>query len=340
MFQSRPHPERRRLAFTLVELLVVIAIIAMLVSLLLPAVQQAREAARRSVCSNKLRQLSLALINYETAKNRMPPPGYACVNRKPTLAFGDFVPHCGKQLSWIVLTLPFFEEESLYNQFDMSSTVFEQSTNPGSAQPDSLLCPSDNALGRFCMGGITNDVPLGKGNYAAWVSPFHVDLQSIFPGALGGWGLELRKVKDGLSKTYMLSEVRTRAEAHDQRGTWALPWNGASLLAYDGHYDFESAGDYTVMQVHDFMQRPNHRGPNLDMLYDCREPEVAQYEGLPCAQWSLDGNSNAYLSSAPRSNHVGGVNVSLMDGSVRFVIDDVDHIAMAYAVSINDGHAD
>ena len=335
------------MAFTLVELLVVIAIIAMLVSMLLPAVQQAREAARRSLCANKLRQLSIALINYESAKGRFPPPGYACINRMPTLALGDFVPNCGKQFSWIVLTLPFLEEEALYNQFDLTVPIFEQVANPGSTQPESLLCPSDSALGRYCMGPITKNVPLGKGNYAAWVSPFHVDLQSIFPGALGGWGMRLRKVEDGLSKTYMLSEVRTRAEPRDQRGAWALPWNGASLLAYDGHYDFQAAGDYSVMKVHDFMQRPNHQGPNLDMIYDCREPEDAQYEGLPCAQWTFpsgdgpsDGNDTAYLSSAPRSNHLGGVNVSLMDGSVRFVVDEVDHVAMAYSVSVNDGHVD
>ena len=336
----RPATNRFRSAFTLVELLVVIAIIAMLVSLLLPAVQQAREAARRSLCASNLRQLSIALINYESARNQLPPPGYACVNRDPDLAFGDFVPNCGKQLSWIVLTLPYFEEEALYNQFDLSLSVFDQESNPASAQPPSLLCPSDSAQGRYCMGRITKNVPLGKANYAAWVSPFHIDLQSVFPGALGGWGMRLRKVEDGLSKTFMLSELRTRVESRDQRGAWAVPWNGASLLAYDGHYDFEAAGNYSVMRVHEFMQTPNHQGPNLDMIYDCREPESAQYEGLPCAQWSLGGTETAYLSSAPRSNHLGGVNVSLMDGSVKFVVDEVDHISMAYSVSINDGYAD
>ena len=95
-------------AFTLVELLVVIAIVAMLIAMLLPAVQQAREAARRVKCANNARQLALSVLNYEAAKNVMPPPGYAGINREPTVAFGDFVPHEGLQLSWIVLTLPFF----------------------------------------------------------------------------------------------------------------------------------------------------------------------------------------------------------------------------------------
>lgn len=329
----------KRFAFTLVELLVVIAIIAMLVSLLLPAVQQAREAARRSICANNVRQLSLALFNYEAARGRMPPPGYACINRDPTVALGDFIPKCGKQISWIVLTLPYMEEESLANQFDFSQTIFDQEHNPAGTQPASLLCPSDSALGRFCKGELTEDVPLGKGNYAAWVSPFHIDLQSAFPGALGGWGMKLQKVEDGLSNTFMLSEVRTRAEPTDQRGTWAVPWNGASLLAYDGHHDFARGGKYGILDVPNFMQRPNHSGPNLDPIYDCADPASAQLEGVPCAQYTTDTTTNSYLSSAPRSNHIGGVNVGLMDGTVRFVTDDVDPVAMAYQVSINDGNA-
>ena len=336
MKQKQPDTNR---GFTIVELLVVIAIIALLISLLLPSVQQAREAARRSVCGNKIRQLSLALMNYESAQEQLPPPGYACRNLKPTIALGDFIPRCGRQFSWIVLTLPYMEEENLFNQFDLTQTVFTQEGNPAGTQPESLLCPSDGALGRFCNGALTENVPLGKGNYAAWVSPFHVDLQNAFPGALGSWGMKLKEVEDGLSKTFMLSEVRTRAEPGDQRGTWAVPWNGSSLLAYDGHYDFDVGGAYYPMVVHDFMQRPNHRGPNVDPIYDCGNPAAAQLEGIPCAQYSLSETTNAYLSSAPRSNHPGGVNVALMDGAVRFVTDDIDHVTMALQVSINDGQA-
>ncbi len=333
---------KKRTAFTLVELLVVIAIIAMLVSLLLPAVQQAREAARRSLCSNNVRQFTLALINYETAQGEMPPPGYAGINRTPTIALGDFVPNFGRQISWIVLTLPYMEEQNLFDQFDLASggpSVFEQKNNPAGQQPSSMLCPSDSALGRFCQGSITQDVPIAKGNYAAWVSPFHVDLQGPFPGALGGWGLKIKKVTDGLSSTFMISEVRTRAEPTDQRGAWALPWNGSSLLAYDGHYDFQIGGEFEVDRVVSVMQTPNHSGPNLDPIYDCQDPAAAQVEGVPCAEYTFATNSNrnAYLSSAPRSSHLGGVNVGSMDGSIRFVTDDVDPLSMAYRISINDG---
>lgn len=339
MAETGVNRKRSRFGFTLVELLVVIAIIAMLVSLLLPAVQQAREAARRIACSNNARQLSLALINYESAKGRFPPPGYAGINRTPSISFGDFVPNFGRQISWIVLTLPFMEEQALYDQFDVKTSIFEQENNPGAAQPESLLCPSDSAKGRFLVGSLTQDVPLGKGNYAAWASPFHLDLQSIFPGALGSWGLKLKEVEDGVSGTFMVSEVRTRAEPTDQRGVWSLPWNGASLLAYDAHHNFEAGGlRFSGEGIATApMQSPNHQGPNLDVLYECRDSAGAQLERMPCGKFELGGEF-AYISSAPRSGHLGGVNVALMDGAVRFVVDGVDRLAMAYQVSVSDGH--
>lgn len=344
----------KRRGFTLVELLVVIAIIAMLVSLLLPAVQQAREAARRAVCANKSRQLALAVMNYESAQQHMPPAGYAGRNPQPNLSCGPFIPKAGQQISWIVLTLPFMEEEALYNQFNLEAggLIFDKEGNPAAAQPASLLCPSDSALGRFCQGDLTDGVPIGKGNYAAWASPFHIDLHSVFPGALGKFGgIKLQQVEDGLSNTFMISEVKTRAEPTDQRGAWAVPWNASSLLAFDGHHDFDESErfGYTVQPVFNFMQRPNHKGPNLDTIYDCTNAEDAQRQGMPCATYSSnvqpcqrfsEGSGetvNGYLSSAPRSNHPGGVNVASMDGSIRFVTDDVDGLSMAYRVSVNDG---
>ena len=330
--------QRNQLGFTLVELLVVIAIVAMLVSLLLPAVQSARDAARRISCANNMRQLALALINYETARNRLPPPGIAGINPEPTLAFGSFDPRGGRMLSWMVLTLPFFEEQALYDAFDLRRSILDQDNNPAAAQPASLLCPGDSALGRFLQTDLTDGLPIAKANYAAWASPYHLDLQSAFPGALGAWGMKLKKVTDGQSRTFMLSEVLTRPNTKDQRGAWALPWNAASLLAYDAHHNFQLGGTrfFNDGKITQFMQTPNHQGPNLDSIYACDEPEEAQLLGMPCGTYE-EGTPTYYLSSAPRSNHAAGVNVASMDGAVRFVTDGVDPLMMAYQVSVNDG---
>jgi hypothetical protein len=84
-------------------------------------------------------------------------------------------------------------------------------------------------------------------------------------------------------------------------------------------------------------QVPNNRGFNVDILYDCADPEGAQLEGLPCGQWTENEGEFYYLSAAPRSRHAGGVVAAAVDGSVRFLVDEIDPIVMAYMVSINDG---
>src|SRR5439155_5143354 len=122
----RPLPNRRS-GFTLVELLVVIAIIGVLVALLLPAVQAAREAARRSQCSNNLKQLSLALHNYEGTHNTLPPAGID-----------------SNQMSWTVLLLPFFEQQALYDQFNFNKgswQAFNRTTLVQGIRLKAIICP-------------------------------------------------------------------------------------------------------------------------------------------------------------------------------------------------------
>src|SRR6476620_1201672 len=225
---------KSRRGFTLVELLVVIAIIGVLVALLLPAIQAAREAARRSQCGNNMRQLSLAVLNYESSRKELPPAGIAQVLKDPKFGVDIFNPLGGMRFSWIVEVLPFMEEQSLFDKFDHSKSIMFQDQNLQTVAIATLLCPSDNASGRlYKYHDLLKTISCAKGNYAAFVSPFHVDLQLLFPGALIANGQRLGQISGGTNQTLLLSEVRTLDHENDQRGVWALPLPGASLLAFD-----------------------------------------------------------------------------------------------------------
>jgi hypothetical protein len=147
-----------------------------------------------------------------------------------------FNPLGGTRFSWIVEVLPFMEEQTLFDKFDHSKQIIFQDQNPQATSIATLLCPSDAAGGRFYeyrdLGKMVN---CAKGNYAAYVSPFHVDLQLLFPGALVANGQRIGQIAGGVSQTLLLSEVRTLDHVQDQRGAWALPLPGASLLAFDMH---------------------------------------------------------------------------------------------------------
>ena len=332
--------------FTLVELLVVIAIVGILIALLLPAVQQAREAARRMQCASNLKQLALATHGYVEAHGILPPSG---IVEPTTMEAGGreypvFDQRSGKMFSWGVLLLPYLEETSLYSQFDLAVSVLEQLNEPQEQTVPVYLCPSDASRGRFYADAeFTSDKRFAKGNYAAYVSPFHSDLQLLFPGALIATGQKLSRVVDGTSKTVVFSEVRTLDQVQDERGAWALPWNGASLLALDMHHDQASAGSnfsnfWPLATLAYQAQLPNTIGPNADVLVRCSEDALAdaQLDRMPCIRWDWALGLAGYISAAPRSMHPGGVNIAYLDGHVEFLLDEVDPFAMAYMVDIRD----
>jgi prepilin-type N-terminal cleavage/methylation domain-containing protein/prepilin-type processing-associated H-X9-DG protein len=326
-------------AFTLVELLVVIAIIGILVSMLLPAVQQAREAARSLQCKNNLKQLGLAIANYETTHECFPPSGIVGKNPSPTGSDGAFVERQGKMFSWIVLILPQLEQGNLHANFDLNVDVLNQAKDPQATPLKMAMCPSDASRGRFLQdSSLTNNKKFAKGNYAAFVSPYHTDLQDKYPGGLAGHRKHrTQDIKDGLSNTLVVSEVRTRDRADDQRGAWALPWTGATILSFDIHADESNPNiSHYIPSASSIgaTQMPNSIGPNIDMIHKCSDTAGAQVERMPCGEYG--GGSMHYLSAAPRSNHPGGVNVVFLDGHVGFISNSVNEMAMALLISCYD----
>jgi prepilin-type N-terminal cleavage/methylation domain-containing protein/prepilin-type processing-associated H-X9-DG protein len=329
-------------AFTLVELLVSIAIIGTLVALLLPAVQAARESGRRMQCANNLKQIGLGVLNFETSTGWLPPAGaYGPIHEavRWNSAHWRLELRSGTNHSWLARILPQLELQTLYDQFDVKVHVAKNLSQPQAQQPETLLCPSDDARGRhFAWSEPDSErtYPFGKSNYAGFVGPFHIDDLYTF-GALNLYGQRLKDVTDGVSRTALASEVRTRDHDRDQRGVWALPWSGSSLLSFDAHptwygrlqeadppgnFDFSNA---SLGQT----QVPNSKTP--DVLYECPDLAAEQIERMPCT------DSRGYISAAPRSNHQNGVNSVYLDGSVHFLHNDIDEHVMAYLIAISDG---
>lgn len=348
--------------FTLVELLVVIAIIGILVALLLPAIQAAREAARRTQCQNNLKNLALAVLTFENQRKALPPATNA---EKASGSEQISSPTAmDNELSWIVQILPQIEEQSLFDKFDASKAILTAGSrkgqslstqgNPQEAQPGVLVCPSDGSQGRSYQEsrGAYSAFRFGKGNYAAFVSPEHITNMRIFPGAMINEPQPMRKFTDGTSKTLMLAEVRTREAQDDPRGVWAASWAGGSVISFDMHSD-SSPPSGTAVTVNTTFKRnsvyvpilypgvdclPPNSSPTLanqDYIRDCRDAAAADLELMPCHP-----QTDSRSSAAARSQHVGGVNAAHIDGSATFVSDDIDWFLYARMISINDGQGE
>ncbi len=330
----RVHCVRRRCAFTLVELLVVIAIIGVLVALLLPAVQAAREAARRQQCQSNLRQLSLGLMNYESARGAFPAAFEFPQNLDPAqLPLPTIGPN------WAIRLLPYIEQAAVYGQIDQ--TVKALGTWPGGKAPAQIghannapvrmavlpvfRCPSDtnysDTMMRFTAAAGATE--WARGNYAANAGNgplFNRAGDGIFGPESDGWldgrrrgvigpnvGARLKGITDGTSNTLMLGEVRAGITALDRRGTWALGQAGASVLFWFG-------------------QTGDDNGPNVcSPLADDTAGLTAADNDLMMKECMPDyTGDNAQNQATVRSTHAGGVNVGLVDGSAHFISDEVD----------------
>ena len=285
-------PLRKR-GFTLIELLVVIAIIAVLIALLLPAVQQAREAARRTQCKNNLKQLGLAMHNYHDTVNRFP-----------------YASHGATYGGWVLFVMPYLDQAPLYNKWDHSTQYYvapNVSLTQGRLAAHS--CPSDTPTATWIATGMPNyNYAVNFGNTSnARVSPlngvtfskapFHYE---GFRGSGPGISYGLRDITDGTSNTLMLAEVRNGIFNNDLRG---LTWFGS-------HSGFTTHNS------------PNTATPDYSESQWC--PAGASTPDLPCAGSSGDSTGATPLNMSARSRHTGGVQVALCDGAVRFISNNID----------------
>lgn len=323
---------RRRLGFTLIELLVVIAIIAILIALLLPAVQQAREAARRTQCRNNLKQIGLSLHNYHDTHSVFP---YAtanvaqsanATNPPPANAFHMVTNHTG----WLML-LPYFDQGPLYNQFNFSwatsaragtGTLAGGATNTAinaafsTARLQTLLCPSDN--GPEVYPAANTSYGCGVANSAMTSYGFSV---SNANGGTNLWVVEgsttrrmfglnsackIRDISDGTTNT--VAVVETTRDVDDGDGqVWACASHVGTGINLDA---------------------PNSAGV-INQFTCCtwRTPAMATTQFGRLGEWG-----------EPGSTHTGGLHILMADGAVRFLSQNVDRTTQQRLSRIADGN--
>ncbi len=298
---------KAKTGFTLVELLVVIAIIGILVGLLLPAVQAAREAARRMQCSNNLKQLGLSIHNYESSF-KVFPLGVLQTNMAAEFSF--------PRLTWGIHVYPFIEQAAVYNKFSFSlglhNTMYLHPANSDGFDsltafvPPTMACPSDGTGSTvYAHPGIKPHVT-AKGNYGAFFGNINkgaTRTQSAghLPAAFDYRPVRFGSISDGTSNSMAFGEQLRGAvsdPASSMRGSYWYDFpGGAWIFTFTG---------------------PNSPVPDNLRASSCpvaeRQPQLNQ----PCVP--VNG-SREFVAS--RSRHTGGVQVAMCDGSVHFISDSI-----------------
>ena len=314
---------RRRSAFTLVELLVVIAIIGILVALLLPAIQAAREAARRSQCVNNLKQLALALHNYHDTHGRFMP---AAIWTQPGYPDGSFR-HEDWGATWVTMLLPFFEQQGLYDMYDFNLPSDHVDNRPVTETViPTYRCPSAEVLATVGPTTATDQVQgrYAKGNYAVRAGGRYTNEND---GANGFDNREVRglftfrpcvsqnmsDIKDGTASTLMLSEILGQPGAADCRGAW-------------GRVGCNTFSPHTRSAT--LVATPNVYAPGQTAYFDCppycgtNNPNSVSRSAEQTVCYDCGGDGTGGV--APRSMHPGGVNVAMADASTRFVSESIN----------------
>ena len=318
----KARPSQR--AFTLVELLVVITIIGILISLLLPAVQSAREAARKLQCANNLKQLSLAAHNYHTSFTSFPP----AISVSPVDEAGNpYVSIDGSVFreNWVIWILPALEQQALYDAFDHTLPISHaNNSGPRGQSLAMMLCPSDggrNAPKCELYGG-----NWARGNYAANMgvsAAYEQGPSAAAAGVADGWADPLRRgvmgknlactiaeIRDGTTNTIMLAETRIGISTKDVRSSWAMAACPGSVLC--GHLNgFPQTHPNTCTDENENLEA-------CDLIKADVGEDALRRECMHC--WD-----SMNVRGVPRSYHSGGVNVAMCDGSVRYISNYVEN---------------
>ena len=349
-------PARRRsrpFGFTLIELLVVIAIIAILIGLLLPAVQKVREAAARAKCTNNLKQLGIALHAYHDTRGSLPPGG---ASDQPPFGTGP-AGGAGWGSSWLVYILPFVEQQAFANNWQFYGASGWGNATDGAALNGVIMpvyrCPSTTLP--ITQNQLTNPTTNPGGNGTAMVPtyagiagavngliPSYNDTRTdngggsagcCSGGTIAGNGIlfpnakvKLTDITDGTSNTMMVGEQSdVLTTANGTRVTWNASgphgWAiGAGSINTPPNYG--AGGDARAMQMTTIRYPLNQKTGWTDTPGNCSSQGVCDNTG-----------QNIPLNSP----HTGGVNVSLGDGSVRFVANSVTIATLAQLAIRDDG---
>jgi prepilin-type N-terminal cleavage/methylation domain-containing protein/prepilin-type processing-associated H-X9-DG protein len=340
-----PALRSRSRAFTLIELLVVIAIIAILIALLLPAVQQAREAARRTQCKNNLKQVGLALHNYESTFTILPQGSFqGAVANGPTIS---------STASCQAMILPYFEATAQYNLFDFNVNINSSVSNWQARQQNLPVyqCPSEKNSSKFVNSVCATPAANGGGNPGCGQTNYQYSMgnnANYNPTSAGnqkgpfarGYGARFRDITDGLSNSAMFAETKLGPSTGTSQYLVSVGdpdyYAGHTLLTF-GTWDTGVAGFAT--------RYPGTLGGDVEMVPECDTPtpQDLQYYGKQYYRASLFPTSYTHtltpnsrrrncirsvgldrMHTAARSYHTGGAQYVLCDGSVKFASDSVD----------------
>jgi len=310
---------KRRVGFTLIELLVVIAIIGVLVALLLPAVQQAREAARRSQCRNNLKQVGLALHNYHDAFGRFPPESiwaYTPIGSTTKLP---------RNFSWIVMLLPYVDQAPMYNSINFSMPIWGQIDSSGqtivSRQLPVVTCPSDPGVGN-APNGMSWTNYSGAEGFDWW--PRNGD-------PMGGvftlnHATSINEIPDGTSNTIAVGETCT---AGYSGGGWQTTGRGKLNVGTANSFTRAAlvSPPYSDSQGSAGMGYPAPDGsasPQPSFVFWKTNPNMYKSTYLHSF-----GINNEWQGAS--SNHIGGAHFLMSDGAVRFINQNVSYIGEANA---------